>query len=464
LLFLIVLSSCSSSKNERVYYIAVADANKAAAPKKAKAAPKESRPKPHKITIRDAVLESLENNRVVLIFIEQEGIARANTALAKSDLLPSFAANLNYERLSEQFENTIGPVKVPLGPQDQWNFAISADFPIYSFGRYLNAYRAAKLAQAGTTADRKAAENDIAEAVTAAAFDYLETKALVEVAMQNAEALSQQLKDARAQQAAGRVTLADVLDAEVEHSNAVRVHERLISLVPVRRKVLNRILARPVDYPTDLDDQRLSTEPTWTLEEIEAQALVARPELESGRMAVASSEKQVKAVRGLLYPELRGNIAFTATDNDFRSPQDLGIFGLDLQIPIWLGGANRARLRRAKREAEQSRIAYADLEAQVQTEVAEAHRDIVEDFKDIAVAQKTVEQSEESLRIQQRKYENGRATNREVLLSTTQLTESRVNLVTSLYAYQVALQRLHRVRGADPRMAPTTGPAPKKTD
>ena len=149
LFFLIGLSSCSSSKNERVYYIAVADANKAAAPKKAKAAPKESRPKPHKITIRDAVLESLENNRVVLIFIEQEGIARANTALAKSDLLPSFAANLNYERLSEQFENTIGPVKVPLGPQDQWNFAISADFPIYSFGRYLNAYRAAKLAQAG---------------------------------------------------------------------------------------------------------------------------------------------------------------------------------------------------------------------------------------------------------------------------------------------------------------------------
>jgi outer membrane protein len=173
------------------------------------------------------------------------------------------------------------------------------------------------------------------------------------------------------------------------------------------------------------------------------------------------SEKQVKAVRGLLYPELRGNIALTGTDNDFITPQELGVFGLDLQIPIWLGGANRARLRRAKREAEQSRIAYRDLEAQVQTEVAEAHREVLEDFKDIAVAQKTVEQSEESLRIQQRKYENGRATNREVLLTTTQLTDSRVNLVTSLYAYQVALQRLHRVRGADPRKAPSTGPAPK---
>ena len=78
------------------------------------------------------------------------------------------------------------------------------------------------------------------------------------------------------------------------------------------------------------------------------------------------------------------------------------------------------------------------------------------------MAQKTVEQSEESLRITQRKYENGRATNREVLLSTTQLTDSRVNLVTSIYAYQVALQQLHRVRGADARMAPTTGPVPKK--
>ena len=179
-------------------------------------------------------------------------------------------------------------------------------------------------------------------------------------------------------------------------------------------------------------------------------------------MAIASLDKQVMAVRGLLYPELRGNIALTATDNDLITPQELGVFGLDLQIPIWLGGANRARLRRAKREAEQTRIAYRDLEAQVQTEVAESHREVIEDFKDISVAQKTVQQSEESLRIQQRKYENGRATNREVLLTTTQLTDSRVNLVTSLYAYQVALQRLHRVRGADPRKAPTTGPAPAK--
>jgi outer membrane protein TolC len=74
------------------------------------------------------------------------------------------------------------------------------------------------------------------------------------------------------------------------------------------------------------------------------------------------------------------------------------------------------------------------------------------------VANRAVELQAEALRIQRRKFENGRATSRDVLTSTSVLTQAKVEAVRALYDYNVALMKLHRVRGGNPREAPKTKP------
>ena len=106
------------------------------------------------------------------------------------------------------------------------------------------------------------------------------------------------------------------------------------------------------------------------------------------------------------------------------------------------------RIRSAKRRIEQARIRLRDVEAEVHNEVSQVFREVNEEYKDIRVAERSVELQTEALRIQRRKFENGRATSRDVLTSTSVLTEAKVAAVSALYDYNVALMKLHRVRGA----------------
>jgi hypothetical protein len=70
------------------------------------------------------------------------------------------------------------------------------------------------------------------------------------------------------------------------------------------------------------------------------------------------------------------------------------------------------------------------------------------------VAKSAVERQEESVRIQQEKFRNGRATSREVLDSVALLRNARFVLVDATYSYNVALRELVRARGLDPRKDP----------
>ena len=78
----------------------------------------------------------------------------------------------------------------------------------------------------------------------------------------------------------------------------------------------------------------------------------------------------------------------------------------------------------------------------------------MESYRDIGVASKSRAQATESLRIQQEKFRNGRATSQEVLISTSLLTNTRAAYVNAVYTYNVALRNLHRARGGDPQLGP----------
>ncbi len=208
----------------------------------------------------------------------------------------------------------------PTSPTSQYNAEIRADFPVFASGRYLYSYRAAKLSAQGASHDRAATEMDVAELVTSAAYDLQLTIELVEVALENERAFDRQVKDARSQFDAGRVTKEAVLEAEVEHLNAVRTRERQETLVPIQAMVLNRFLGRKSDAPIEILDAPLNEKPTWVESNILEAALLGRPEINSARLGLDAAEKNSKAVCGGEAPELRGSLGWTATDNDFQNP------------------------------------------------------------------------------------------------------------------------------------------------
>ena len=167
-----------------------------------------------------------------------------------------------------------------------------------------------------------------------------------------------------------------------------------------------------------------------------------------------AAARSVRAAIAEELPELRGSLTWETDDSRTRDPEDSVALLLTLDIPLFTGGGRGARIRRSRHELDIARLRLRDLETQVRTEVARAYREVVERFRDIEVADRSRKRQRESLRIQREKFNNGRATSREVLDSTALLTEAEASYVTSLYSYNIALRDLHRARGADPRLSP----------
>jgi outer membrane protein TolC len=326
------------------------------------------------ITVEQAVAESLEHNREVALARVNETISGTFRKEALSAMLPHFGGHVTWTRRdSPQGVNTPSGSFI-VGPKDQTDARIFMDFPIFAFGKYLNGYRAAKLAEQQAGADTETSESDIAAAVTAAAFDLLETQSGVAVARDNEKAFEQQVKDAKALQDAGRVTAEAVLEAEVQHDVARRSREKLQSLVPIRRMVLNRLLGRPVRYETELVDAPVQTPIAFTLKAVQEEALERRPEIRSARFALLAAQRNYKSVYGGELGELRGLAAWNWTDNETAFPADWGTLGVTLDIPIWTGGRRTARIRRARDEVQGARLTLDDLVERVLTDVSSKRR------------------------------------------------------------------------------------------
>jgi outer membrane protein len=401
-----------------------------------------------RITVAEAVHESLLQNRAVITSRVNAAIAATNRREALGFMIPNVRLTGEYRWQNEAPSfGSGGSSTIVTGVTEQWQGEIAASAPIFAFGRYLNSFRAAKLAEGAAVARQQVTEADIAATVTAAAFDLLETIQQIDVARANEEALQRQVADSEA-----------LLESQVQFDTARRERERLESLVPIRRIVLNVLLARPVDTPTEVVDQRITDAPTWTLEQAEREALGARPELRAADLELASLQKGYKAAVAAELPEFRGILGYSKTDNPFVSPDNPVTFRFTFDVPVFQGGSGLARIERSRYEVDLARIRRRDLEAQVRREVAEALRQVEETYKDIAVAERSVERQEEALRIRREEQANGRATTREVLDTITTLNRAKFFYVNAIYQYNIALRELHRARGGDPRAEPSASP------
>jgi len=458
LTLILAAAACGCASRKRSDWSAY-DARAEEAPMRAAAAGEgETDPpdRPAKLTVEEAVAEALTRNRTVIQSRLAAAIGGTFEREARAGLLPALGARGSYTRVDDP-PRALAPElgqSFTVGPREVFGIRFDLNFPIYGFGRHLNRYRAAVLERRRTEADRDTAEADIAAAVTAAAFDLLEGIRAVSVAQSNEAALERTVEDSRALLEAGTVTRAALLEAEVEYDRARRQRERLESAIRILRMTLNQILGRPADAPLEIVDAPVRRPPVWDEEALADEAWTLRPELRAARLDLAAKERSLRAAIGAELPELRGNVSWESDNSPFTNPSDRTTFLLSLDIPIFTGGARSARIQRARHEVEVSRLQLRDLETGIRTELARAYREVVESYADIAVAERSIERSEEALRIQREKFQNGRATSREVLESTATLTDARFSAVTSVYDYNIALRNLHRARGADPRTSP----------
>ena len=177
-------------------------------------------------------------------------------------------------------------------------------------------------------------------------------------------------------------------------------------------------------------------------------AVTSRVELAMAQKGVEAAEQQVRLERGKNLPTVAvGLIGYHAgfgglSDNvkqyvDTKMTNGLVMGTLSVPITGWWGGSHA--IRRQKMKLQQAQNDAQDAREQLAIDIESAWSSLQESYKQVEIARKSVEQSEENLRISNDEYRVGKSMLTDLLDAETLNRQCHNNLSDAQAKYQIAL-------------------------
>ena len=320
---------------------------------------------------------------------------------------------------------------------------VGAAQPLFDGGHTRGAVRGAELERKMAGLAVSAGRQDLALGAAKAFVQVLQAEAIERAAAAAVAAADGDIERARARREVGLATAADLLLAEVHHAEVRQRHISAASELVIARLELGAatgahgdellVLARP-EIP-------VATEP---VERLLADAMDRVPELGRARLAVDAAASQASAARAFYFPRIdaQGGVEFNGAN--LADQRSSWIVGAQLQLNLFRGFADQARLAEARqahirtaaeRDALARRIEVGVRAAVARLEAARA-RDVV--------GRAALTQAREAQRILRDRYETGLATMTDVLRASEATFEAESRAIAAeldVVLQAVALER-----------------------
>ena len=172
-------------------------------------------------------------------------------------------------------------------------------------------------------------------------------------------------------------------------------------------------------------------------------------ELQLMRTQEKLTEQQVKLAKDAYLPTvaLTGNFTFTAyTDkfkNWFHSGEsnhwyDSNGLGISLRVPVFDGFEKRSKIRKAKIDADNARIAYENTLKNLQTQYSNAVNDQMNNERNYRKQRDNYRLAEDIYKVTMDRYREGVTSMVEVLQDEMSMSEAQNNYLTAHYNYEVS--------------------------
>ena len=279
-------------------------------------------------------------------------------------------------------------------------------------------------------------------------WDYALAKRQIEIVQESLKVARQQLDETRELIVVGRLAKAELaaVQAEVAAQEQALIEARA-NKEAIRLRLLR--LLNPVGtniWELEVDLIHQPKIPKIQLEGVEQHVAVARrmsPALNEARLRIERGDLElVKTRRGLL-PLMDLGRSITSMDNGGYDAE----VGLSFQYPFFNRNA-KARHRRAQLDRDQSRAALDNLSQIVEVDVRTAYIEVERTRQQIDASSVTRQFDEEKLRIETEKLRVGKSTSFLVAQAQRDLLVSRIAEVRALASYLQALTDLYRQDGS----------------
>ena len=231
----------------------------------------------------------------------------------------------------------------------------------------------------------------------------------------------------------------------------VRIESTDVSLANAKAMLREQynMLKYAMDYPVDeeilvevkhVDDINMAAQSGLNANLYELQLMRTQEKL---------TEQQVKLAKDAYLPTiaLTGNFTFSAyTDkfkNWFHSGEsnhwyDSNGLGISLRVPVFDGFEKRSKIRKAKIDADNARIAYENTLKNLQTQYSNAVNDLLNNERNYRKQRDNYRLAEDIYKVTMDRYREGVTSMVEVLQDEMSMSEAQNNYLTAHYNYEVS--------------------------
>jgi outer membrane protein TolC len=416
------------------------------------------------LTLQQAVNIALEKNPLRKAAIADTKVASAGVRAARSFLMPHLS-------FSETATRGDDPVYVFGSELRQQRFT-SADFALNKlnsplpFGNFATRFggtwnlfdsfatwHGVNLARqmneaAGHQLDRT--DQEIVFRVVSSYYDVLLAAKELEVAEQSAKTANSIMERSEARFDSGLTVESDLLTAKVRIAARQQEVIRARNTLEVARAQLNTAMGMPLDSPFETTEALAErTLPAPVLGEVEKQALTNRPDLKRIASEEAAQRQSVSMAKSSFGPRVN---AFAGWEMD--NPTFVGggggnnwLGGIEVQFDIFQGGGKRAELSRQRAIEEKVVAMKQSASDAVRLEVRRAYYETDANRQQIEVARAAIAEAQESLRINQDRYDSGLTTITDLLGAEDGARRSQTDYWEAVYHFQTSYANLELASG-----------------
>lgn len=409
-----------------------------------------------RLTLDKAEAIALEKN--IRLQIAEESMNQANAAFreALGELLPGVSA---YGQYTENFELPVvvidipgaGPQSIKMGSPYSSTAGFSLSQPLFTSGALYASVSMAKKGKEIAEIQSVQEKNSVISTVRTLYNQILLVESLIEATEESRKSAKANLDIVAKKKVLGQASQFEVLQADVKYRE---IGPKLVSLKNQRQTLMTNLktfLNLKEDKEFELSGQLIpDSNPfrDYSLEEIKEEAMQNRPELTllQQQKAILKSQRLLAASAALPKVNLQADVthqaqAETRDDLEYYRSKNVAV---SVSIPLFKGGKNLASVQQANIELKKHELEYEQAEDHILSEVENAYLMIFETAKSVESNTALVRQAQEAVRLAKIMYENGRATQVELLSAESGLLNAKSAYLSSVFEYNTAILQLKK--------------------
>lgn len=352
-----------------------------------------------------------------------------------------------------------------------YSWGVEVTQPIFQGFRLLSTYQKAALQADSDKASLRKAELDMTEQVQTAFLEYLKAGENTRSMRDSLTRLREQLRIAQAYFEVGLSPRLDVLQAEVDVSEAESLLIEAENTQATTLARLNTLLGFDATAVNTYTGTLKEVGFRYTLEQCLELAYRQRPDLYVAQKAVEIARKSQKEVQSDYYPQIEGYYSMTQSGNTpgMQRSGENGSHVTNWEVGaqatwnVFEWGTTYYADKQAGWQVTKMRYEQENLKLEVGYDIKSKYLAVQEARKRIAVAQNSVAQATEAYNVALARYHEHVGTNFDVLDASANLTSAQSSLTGAKADYLTALSQIYVAMGEyHPDLLREGGPARRK--